>query len=83
MSNVSARSVLAADRRRRAVLFAAVLVALARVPRNRRFQEHAITLAIGLAAAAAIGRENQARTLARLAAWDQRQNLRYPKKSQA
>jgi hypothetical protein len=33
-------------------------------------------LAIGLAAAAALARENQARSLARLAAWDQRQNLR-------
>lgn len=77
MSNISARSMRAAERRRRAVLFAAMLVALGRLPRDRRFQEHAITLAIVVAAVASLGRENQARTLARLAAWDRRQYERY------
>src|SRR6266536_3628698 len=35
-----------------------------------------MAVASGLAAAAALARENQARSLARLVAWDQRQNLR-------
>jgi len=59
------------------VLVAAVLVALARLPRDRRFQEHVLTLAVVLAAAVAIGRENQARALARLITWDERQYQRY------
>jgi len=77
MSDGSTWSVRAADRRRRAVLVAAVLVALARLPRDRRFQEHVLTLAVVLAAAVAIGRENQARALARLITWDERQYQRY------
>jgi hypothetical protein len=77
MSDGSGWSVRAAERRRRAVLIAAVLVALARLPRDRRFQEHVLTLAVVLAAAAAIGRENQARALARLVTWDERQYQRY------
>ena len=76
MSDVSARPVLAAHRRRHAVLFAAALVALSRLPRDRRFWEHAIALAIGLAAATALARESQGRSLARLAAWLQEQDLR-------
>jgi hypothetical protein len=77
MSDGSTWSVRAAERRRRAVLVAAVLVALARLPRDRRFQEHVLTLAVVLAAAVAIGRENQARALARLITWDERQYQRY------
>ena len=77
MSNGSAWSVRAAERRRRAVLVAVVLVALARVPRDRRFQEHVLMLAIVLAAIASLGKENQARALARLIAWDERQYQRY------
>ena len=74
--NAAARTARAADRRRRAALLAAGLVALGRLPRDRQFQERVIMLVIGIAAAAAIARENQARSLARLAAWDQRQKLR-------
>ncbi len=77
MSNRSAWSVRAAERRRRAVLVAVVLVALARVPRDSRFQEHVLTLAIVLAAVASMGKESQARALARLIAWDDRQYQRY------
>ena len=80
MSNVSvpsALSVRAADRRRHAALVAATLVALARLPRDRRFQERAIMIVIALAAAAALARESNARSVARLArliAWDQQRN---------
>jgi predicted transporter len=38
--------------------------------RSRRFHEQVIIGAIGLAALAALSRENQARTFTRLAAWD-------------
>ena len=76
MSEVSARPRIGGDRRRHAALFATVLVALARLPRDKRFQERAITLVIALAAAAALARESQARSLARLAAWDKRRNQR-------
>ncbi len=75
--NAAAR---AADRRRRAALLAAGFVALARLARDRRFQEGVLTVVIGIAAAAALARENQARSLARLVAWDQRQKLRQVRK---
>ena len=44
---------------------------------SRPFHEVVIAGVIGLAALAGLARENQARTRARLAAWDKRQNLRY------
>ena len=73
----SARAVRAHERRRRAVLIAAALLAVARVPRDRRFQEHVLTLAVVLAAAVSIGKQSQARALARLISWDERQYQRY------
>ncbi len=76
MSEVPARSVRAADRNRRVALAGVVVVALARLPRDKRFQETVITLVIGLAALAAIARESQARSIARLAAWDERRHQR-------
>ena len=45
--------------------------------RSRLVVELAIAGAVGLAALAGLARENQARTRARLAAWDKRQNLRH------
>ncbi len=47
--------------------------------RSRPVVELAITGGITLAALASLARENQARTRARLAAWDKRQSLRYPR----
>jgi hypothetical protein len=44
---------------------------------SRPFHEVVIAGVIGLAALAGLARENEARTRARLAAWDKRQNLRY------
>ncbi len=76
MSEVSARPVRAADRHRRAALVGVVVVALARLPKDKRFQETVITVVIALAALAALARESQARSIARLAAWDQRRNQR-------
>lgn len=73
----SARAVRAHEHRRRAVLIAAALLAAARVPRDRRFQEHVLTLAVVLAAAVSIGKQSQARALARLISWDERQYQRY------
>jgi hypothetical protein len=43
-----------------------------RLARDRRTYEHVIVVAIGLAAAASLARDNQSRSLARLAAWDKR-----------
>jgi hypothetical protein len=48
------------------------LVAVARFLGSRRFLERVVVGAIGLAALASLARENQARTLARVAAWDRR-----------
>jgi hypothetical protein len=46
------------------------LAALVHVLRSRRFHQRMIIGVIGLAAVASLGRETQARALARLAAWD-------------
>ena len=50
---------------------------------SRPFHELVIGGVIGLAALAGLARENQARTRARLAAWDKRQDLRYQRTAQA
>jgi len=50
---------------------------------SRPFHELVIAGVIGLAALAGLARENQARTRARLAAWDKRQDLRYQRTAQA
>jgi hypothetical protein len=44
---------------------------------SRPFHELVITGVIGLVALAGLARENQALVLARLAAWNRRQDLRY------
>jgi hypothetical protein len=50
--------------------------AAARIARDRRTYERVIIFALVLAAAAGIARDNQARSVARLAAWDKRRTLR-------
>jgi hypothetical protein len=50
---------------------------------SRPFHVQVIAGVIGLAALAGLVRENQARTRARLAAWDNRQNLRYQRTAKA
>ncbi|HBW21604.1 MAG: hypothetical protein ACLPN6_26380 [Streptosporangiaceae bacterium] len=64
----------AADRGQQVALIVIGVAVLAHLPRERRTWQHAIMLAIGLAAAAGLAQESQARSLARLVAWDQRRN---------
>jgi hypothetical protein len=52
------------------------LAAAARLPRDPRFQRRLIMLAIGLAAAADLARNSESASLARLLAWDRRQQMR-------
>jgi len=52
------------------------LVALAHLLRDRRFQQTVITGMIGLAALVRMAREVRTRSLARLIAWDKRQDRR-------
>ena len=59
------------------------LGAVAIILRSRRLHELVIVGVIGLAALARLSRENQARTLARVAAWDKRRNLRDQRTSKA
>jgi hypothetical protein len=56
------------------MMLAVGLATVASLPRNPGFRAGVITIAIGLAALAGLGRENQARSFARLAAWDKRRN---------
>ncbi len=72
----SARQSRAASRERRATILVVGLAAVARLPRDPRFQRHVIVLVIGLAAAARLTQDSQANSLARLAAWDKRQQAR-------
>jgi hypothetical protein len=65
-----ARRPRAASRQHGVVWFRIGLAALVHVLRSRRFHERVIIGVIGLAAAASLGWETQARALARLAAWD-------------
>ncbi len=52
------------------------LAAAARLPRDPRFQRTVIVLAIGLAALSGLARDGQTTSLARLAAWDKKQQMR-------
>jgi hypothetical protein len=58
------------SRQQGAVWLGVGLATLAHVLRSRRFRVQVIIGVIGLAALVRIARENQAATLARLAAWD-------------
>ena len=65
----------AASGERRVIMLAIGLGVVANVLRSPRFRELVIVGVIGLAAVAGLSRENQARTLARVAAWDKKRNL--------
>jgi hypothetical protein len=71
-----ARQPGAANRQRRMIILGIELNAVARYLGSSRFREHVIVAALGLAALAALARENHERNVARLVAWDQRRNLR-------
>jgi hypothetical protein len=62
-------------RQRRTIVASVELAALARHLASRRFMTHVITGAIVVAAVAELMRENQARSIARLVAWDQKRRL--------
>jgi len=64
-----------ASRRQNTVLAVIGATAAARILRDRRTYERVILLAIVLTAAAGIARAGQARSMARLIAWDRRQTL--------
>jgi hypothetical protein len=62
------------------------LALAAHLARDSRSYEHVIMGVIGVVAVAGLGRASQTRSFARLAAWDQRRNLRgqrVPKARQA
>ena len=62
-------------RQRRTIVASVELTALARHLASRRFMTHVITGTIVVAAVAELLRENQARSVARLVAWDQKRRL--------
>jgi hypothetical protein len=57
------------------------LATVVHVLRSRRFYQRVITVAVALGALRQIGREDQASTMARLAAWDKRQVQRLERKA--
>ncbi len=61
-----------ASRQRDAILIVTVLAVAVRVARDRRTWQHVIMFVIALAAAASLASDSQARSFARLAAWDKR-----------
>jgi hypothetical protein len=70
------RQARAASRQRRKVILGIGLAALARFVGSRRFLSYVISGALGLAALASLSRDNQTRTVARMAAWDKQRSLR-------
>jgi hypothetical protein len=73
----------AGSSQRRTIMASVGLAALARHLASRRSVIQVITGAIVLAAVAELLRENQARSVARLAAWDRKQRLRQELASKA
>ena|SRR5450755_1159541 len=71
-----ARPSPAADFQQRAIVLTIAAASMTRLLRNRRFQAHMITLAIGAAALGSLAREGQTRSLSRLATWYQQQTQR-------
>jgi hypothetical protein len=59
----------------------AALATVVHMRRSRRFYQRVITVAIALGALKPVGQENQASTMARLAAWDKRQIQRLGRKA--
>jgi hypothetical protein len=72
-----------ASRKHRMIVLGIELDAVARLLRDRRFQETVIMCIIGLAALARLMRESQERSFARLTAWDKKQRLRRQRRAGA
>jgi hypothetical protein len=64
-----------ASRQQKVAVAVIGLAMAARIARDRRTYERVIIFALVLAAAVSLARDNQARSLARLAAWDKRRTL--------
>lgn len=75
----TARRSQAASRQRRTIMLGIGLVAAARLPRDRRFQQHVILFAIAAAAVTGLTREGSTDSFTRLTAWTERQYLRQVK----
>ena len=65
----------------RAALRMVALATVVHMLRSHRFYQRVITVAVALGAVRRIGQENQASTMARLAAWDKRQVQRLERKA--
>jgi hypothetical protein len=68
-------------RMNRMVMVRLGVAGVATILRSRRFYERVIVSAIGAAAVARLGKENQDKNLARLSAWDKRQVKRLEEKA--
>jgi hypothetical protein len=79
----TSRQSSSANRGKQLAILVIGLAAVARLPGNRRAQQHAIMLAIVLAAMAGLARDSQARSFERLTAWDKRRNVRYLRTAKA
>jgi hypothetical protein len=82
VGNEPARWPQAAGHDHHAALRLIALAALGHMLRSRRFYERMALAAIVLAAMSRLSQENQARTLARLAAWNKRQVLLLERKAE-
>jgi hypothetical protein len=76
-----ARRAGAANANHRTAMRMIALATVTHVLRSRRFYQRVITIAVVLRALGQIGQENQASTMARLAAWDKRQVQRFERKA--
>jgi hypothetical protein len=72
----------ASSRQHRAIWAGAAVATVLHVLRDRRTQARLVAWGIALAALAGLGRDNQQRTLARLAAWDRRVTGRLQRETQ-
>jgi len=79
----SARQAQAASANHHRAMHMIALATVAHILRSRRFYQRLITIGVVVRALGQIGQENQASTMARLAAWDKRQVARAEWKAKA
>jgi hypothetical protein len=79
----SARQAQAASANHHRAMRMIALATVAHMLRSRRFYQRLITIAVVVRALGQVGQENQASTMARLAAWDKRQVARAERKAKA
>jgi hypothetical protein len=78
-----ARRARAAGGGQRTAMRVIVLATLVHMLRSRRFYARVITVVVAVRALGQIGKENEASTMARLAAWDKRQVERVQRKAKS